>query len=201
MSVNLSARQFTDPDLVAKVAAALADAGVEPHTLWLEITESVVMDETNATLEILRSLRQLGAQLMVDDFGTGYSSLVYLKRFPVDALKIDRGFVDGLGVDIEDEAIVRAVIGLAEALGLQVVAEGVETARQLDQLRRLRCGMAQGFLFSPPVPAEVATELLTRPPVDSRRWHFDGVGRSSPSPCSPSPAPGTTGRLGSPATR
>jgi diguanylate cyclase (GGDEF)-like protein len=201
MSVNLSARQFTDPDLVAKVATALADAGVEPHTLWLEITESVVMDETNATLEILRSLRQLGARLMVDDFGTGYSSLVYLKRFPVDALKIDRGFVDGLGVDIEDEAIVRAVIGLAEALGLQVVAEGVETARQLDQLRRLRCGMAQGFLFSPPVPAEVATELLTRPPVDSRRWHLDGVGRSSPSPCSPPPAPGTTGRLGSPATR
>lgn len=201
MSVNLSARQFTDPDLVATVAAALAESGVEPHTLWLEITESVVMDETNATLEILRSLRQLGARLMVDDFGTGYSSLVYLKRFPVDALKIDRGFVDGLGVDVEDEAIVRAVVGLAEALGLQVVAEGVETPRQLDQLRRLRCGMAQGYLFSPPVPAEVATELLTHPPIESRRWYLDGAGRSSPSPSSPSPAPEDGGMPRSPAIR
>lgn len=202
MSVNLSARQFTDPDLVETVAAALGDAGVAPQTLWLEITESVVMDETNATLDILRSLRRLGTRLMVDDFGTGYSSLVYLKRFPVDALKIDRDFVDGLGVDVEDDAIVRAVIGLADALGLLVVAEGVETTRQLDQLRRLRCAMAQGFLFARPLTAAAATELVVSSSIDSRRWHLDGVGRppSWSSPSSSVPAPTGAGTANVPPT-
>jgi len=163
ISVNLSARQFTDDDLLPTTRRALESSGLEPNRLWLEITESVVMDETETTLGILTSLRDLGVRLMVDDFGTGYSSLVYLKRFPVHALKVDREFVDGLGTDHEDEVIVTAVVRLAEALGLDVIAEGVETERQLDGLKRLGCRLAQGYLFARPCPAEVAEqELMAR---------------------------------------
>ncbi|HET7486922.1 MAG TPA: EAL domain-containing protein [Acidimicrobiales bacterium] len=155
MGVNLSARQFTDPDIVSDVAAALEHAGIAPGALSLEITESVLMEEAEATAETLRGLKDLGVCLSIDDFGTGYSSLSYLKRFPVDVLKIDRSFVDGLGVDPDDHAIVAAVVGLAHSLGLEVVGEGVETALQLDELRRLGCDAAQGYLIARPQPSPV----------------------------------------------
>lgn len=154
VTVNLSARQFGDPDLVGVVAGALRASGLPGEALWLEITESVLMEEAEATAETLRALKALGVHLSVDDFGTGYSSLSYLKRFPVDALKIDRSFVDGLASDPEDEAIVTAVISLAQALNLEVVAEGVEEPAQLRKLHRLGCDAVQGYLFGPPRPPE-----------------------------------------------
>ena len=154
VGVNLSARQFTDPDIVTIVAEALARAGIPPTSLSLEITESVLMEEVETTAETLRALKDLGVGLSIDDFGTGYSSLSYLKRFPVDTLKIDRSFVDGLGVDPEDHAIVDAVVSLAHALGLVVVGEGVETQAQIQELRRLGCDAAQGYLIGRPVAAD-----------------------------------------------
>src|SRR5205823_14688552 len=123
-------------------------------------TESVLMETTPSTIDLLHRLRELGVRLAIDDFGTGYSSLGYLKRVQVDALKVDRSFVQGLGADPEDSAIVGAVISLADALGLSAVAEGVETPSQLEQLRRLGCAMAQGYLFAPPQRAEAVTERL-----------------------------------------
>ena len=160
MSVNLSARQLDEPDLAHMIATALEDAAVPASTLTLEITESVVMRDVLRNVEHLRALREIGVHLSIDDFGTGYSSLVYLKRLPVTTLKIDREFVDGLGQDPHDSAIVAAVIALAQALELDVVAEGVETPRQLAELRRLGCHAAQGFLFARPVPAEEAEQWV-----------------------------------------
>jgi diguanylate cyclase (GGDEF)-like protein len=154
VTVNLSARQFADPDLIDAVAEALARAGLPTGALCLEITESVLMEEVEATAETLRALKRLGVHLAVDDFGTGYSSLSYLKRFPVDLLKIDRSFVDGLGTDPEDGAIVLAIVSLARALRLDVVAEGVEYFHQLEALHRLGCDAVQGFLLGRPGPAD-----------------------------------------------
>jgi len=151
--VNLSARQIAQPDLVNLVVEALAKGGIESSSLCLEITETALMADPAAGLKVLQDLRSLGVELAIDDFGTGYSSLSYLKRFPVDVLKIDRSFVDGLGDDPEDTAIVTAIISLGRALGLRVVAEGVETERQLAELRRLGCDRAQGFMFARPGPA------------------------------------------------
>ena len=155
MAVNLSALQLDDPALPALVARVLAETGLDPARLNLEITETVLMGDTQANIEILRALKAVGVSLSVDDFGTGYSSLNYLKRFPVDVLKVDRSFVQGLPEDREDAAIVAAVIALAHALGLTVVAEGVETAEQREALRAGGCELAQGYLFSRPVPAEM----------------------------------------------
>ena len=154
VSVNLSACQFADGDLVATVAAALEESGLDPDALWLEITESVVMDGVESTIETLRALKGLGVHLSIDDFGTGYSSLSYLKRFPIDVLKIDRSFVDGFGTDPEDEAIVTAVVRLAQALGLETVAEGIENTRQLVGLSELGCGAGQGYYFSRPLSGD-----------------------------------------------
>jgi EAL domain-containing protein (putative c-di-GMP-specific phosphodiesterase class I) len=153
MNVNLSARQFQQPELVTEVASILADTGLDPCGLVLEITESVVMDDAAANSVVLQELKGLGVHLAIDDFGTGYSSLSYLKRFPIDVLKIDKAFVDGLGQDAEATAIVEAVITLAHALGMEVVAEGVETAVQVDQLCRLECDVGQGYYFAKPLPA------------------------------------------------
>ncbi|MBK9178560.1 MAG: EAL domain-containing protein [Acidimicrobiales bacterium] len=161
MAVNLSARQFADPDLVDTVAAALLAAGLPPEGLWLEITESVLVEEAEA-VSTFRALKDLGVHLVVDDFGTGFSSLGYLRRFPVDVLKIDRTFVEGLDSSAEDRAIVSAVLALAGALGLAVIAEGVETAAQRDQLDRLGCHAMQGLLFGPAVPAAELGGLLAR---------------------------------------
>jgi diguanylate cyclase (GGDEF)-like protein/PAS domain S-box-containing protein len=155
MAVNLSARQLGDADLVDIVAEALAQSGVPAHLLWLEITETALMADVKAATVRLRELRNLGLHLAVDDFGTGYSSLTYLKRFPVEAIKVDRSFVSGLGIDAEDTTIVEAVVKLGHSLGLQVVAEGVETPLQLSRLREIGCEHAQGYLFGRPRPAEL----------------------------------------------
>ncbi|QIN78224.1 EAL domain-containing protein [Rubrobacter marinus] len=160
MSVNLSAAQFKRPDLGASVAKVLDDTGLDPRDLILEITESMVVEDVTAALVTLRELKALGVKIAVDDFGTGYSSLSYLKRFPVDYLKIDRSFVEGLGRDPKDEGIVSASIELAHALGLEAIAEGVETASQLERLRVLGCGLAQGFFFQKPFPRDTASESL-----------------------------------------
>lgn len=162
LAVNLSARQLTHPGLVSEVAAAIDSAGADAEHMSLEITESVLLDDLDGTLRVLNALRELGVHIVIDDFGTGYSSLRYLKRLPVDVLKIDRSFVKGLGHDPEDTAIVRAVIELAHALDLIVVAEGVEEPAQLRELERFGCDLAQGFLFARPEPPEVVDGLLSR---------------------------------------
>jgi len=153
VEVNLSARQVDDPEIVATVEHILSETGLSPSDLTLEITESALMNDAASALGVLRALKDLGVTLAIDDFGTGYSSLSYLQRFPLDILKIDKTFVDELGTAPEGSEIIAAVIKLAHALGLQVIAEGVESERQLEELERLDCDCAQGYLFSRPVPA------------------------------------------------
>jgi diguanylate cyclase (GGDEF)-like protein/PAS domain S-box-containing protein len=159
--VNLSARQLTAANLAVLVRTVLDASGLSPDRLCLEITESVLMEDAPAVIEALRRLKNIGVVLAIDDFGTGYSSLSYLRRFPVDVLKVDQTFVDGLGPDPEDSAIVAAIVNLADTLELEAIAEGVETAEQLERLRTLGCGAAQGFLFSHPKPAPDITPVLT----------------------------------------
>ena len=161
LAVNLSARQLRDPNLAATVRQALARYGVSPWELCLELTESSFMEDVESHGRTLAELRAFGVQLAIDDFGTGYSSLTYLQRFPVTILKIDRSFVRGLGRDASDEAIVESVIHLAHALGLRVVAEGVETPDQLAALHRLGCDVAQGYYLGRPVPAAEIDGLLS----------------------------------------
>jgi diguanylate cyclase (GGDEF)-like protein len=160
MSVNLSAKQFQNPNLVQEISQALAESGLAAGSLKLEITESVVMQDAPATLAKLKDLKDLGIRLAIDDFGTGYSSLGYLKRFPVDTIKIDRSFVKGLSKDGNDNAIVRAVITVAKTLNMDVTAEGVETEQQRIELKALGCDRAQGFLFARPAAAEHVGPLL-----------------------------------------
>jgi diguanylate cyclase (GGDEF)-like protein/PAS domain S-box-containing protein len=154
VAVNLSARQMSAADLTRLVLTALNESGLEPGLLCLEITESVLMEDVTASRNVLQSLKELGVRLGIDDFGTGYSSLLYLRRFPVDVLKVDRSFVSGLGENSEDGAIVSGVLGLAHALGVGAIAEGVEQPEQADRLAALGCELAQGFLWSKPLPAE-----------------------------------------------
>jgi diguanylate cyclase (GGDEF)-like protein len=161
IAVNLSACQVRDSDLLADVDIILADTGLPRHLLELEITEGVLMDNVEATLELMQQLNQRGIQLSVDDFGTGYSSLSYLKRFPIDQLKIDRSFIHD--VPGEGEAIASAIIAMAHSLRLAVVAEGVENAAQLEFLRRIGCDTAQGYYFSRPLPAPQLEQWLQRP--------------------------------------
>jgi Amt family ammonium transporter len=160
MSVNLSGGQLGQPDLNDMIVAALRDADLRPEHLQLEMTESVLMDDASATITILEKLKGLGVALGVDDFGTGYSSLAYLRRFPVDVLKIDRAFVDGLGKDVEDMAIVAAIASLADTLGFSTIAEGVETELQRQALMALGCSRAQGYLFARPMWASAAEAAL-----------------------------------------
>ncbi len=155
VSVNVSTKQLVDDAFLDVVGEALAETGVDADSLWLEITETTLMQDTKAAAMALRALRGLGLHLSVDDFGTGYSSLTYLKQFPVEAIKIDRSFVLGLGLESADTSIVEAVIGLGHSLGLTVVAEGIETALQLNQLRRLGCDRGQGYLFGRPRTARI----------------------------------------------
>ncbi|HUQ26269.1 MAG TPA: EAL domain-containing protein [Burkholderiales bacterium] len=158
VAVNLSPRQFNDPNLPRIVAAALKETGLPPRLLELEITESLAMRETDATLSTLKKLKELGVSIAIDDFGTGYSSLAYLKRFPVDKLKIDRSFVAELPDDREQCAIVSAIVALAHALNVRVVAEGVETVPQRDFLVRCGCDFVQGYLTGRPLDADLATK-------------------------------------------
>ena len=171
VAINLSARQLVHPDLADRVAEVIEHTGVQPASLCFEITESVLMDDAETVLDVISRVRALGVQFAIDDFGTGYSSLGYLKRFPVDSVKVDRSFVSGLGTDPGDAAIVSAVIGLAHALGLRVTAEGVETEEQLMALIDLDCDEAQGYFFSPPQPASDLRGLIAR----TRTWRPPGA--------------------------
>ena len=162
ISVNLSARQFQSPRLVEEVERVLRMTGLMPERLKLELTESAVMADPEAAVATLGQLKGLGVGLAIDDFGTGYSSLAYLRRLPVDSLKVDKRFVAGLGRDNGDTAIVEAVVGLARTLGLGVVAEGVETAAHVAHLRELGCAFGQGYHFGPPQPVAAVESLLTK---------------------------------------
>jgi diguanylate cyclase (GGDEF)-like protein len=155
LAVNVSTQQLNDGRLFEVVADALDETGIDADSLWLEITETALMSDTDAAGRALRDLRTLGLHLSVDDFGTGYSSLTYLKRFPVEAIKIDQSFVRGLGLEADDTSIVEAVVRLGHSLGLAVVAEGVESPLQLQRLRELGCDRAQGYLFGRPRPADI----------------------------------------------
>lgn len=157
VSVNVSTRQLADDDLYDVVAEALQRSGLAPGRLTLEVTETAVMEDAEHAVRVLRRLKSLGVAIAVDDFGTGYSSLVYLKRLPVDKLKIDRSFIDRLPEDAEDTAIVSSVVSLAQAVGLEVIAEGVETDAQWEALSALGCDFGQGFLWGHPLPAREAT--------------------------------------------
>ncbi len=153
ISVNVSALQLADPGFVNQVSRALDTSGINPDRLWLEITESTLMRDADDAVLVLHTLRELGIHFEIDDFGTGYSSLSYLKRFPVETLKIDRSFVEDLDQRAENAAIVRAIIGLGESLGLSVIGEGVEKPGQADKLKALGCFLAQGYLYGVPLPA------------------------------------------------
>ncbi len=160
VAVNLSARQFGQPGLPAAIAAVLAASGLAPACLELELTESLLMSDVALAVELLQQLKALGLTLSIDDFGTGYSSLSYLRSFPIDVLKIDRSFVSDIGANGDEAAIVVSIIALAHNLKLRVVAEGVESAQQLDYLWRNGCDQMQGFHFSPPVPAAEFEQML-----------------------------------------
>ncbi|GAA1787550.1 EAL domain-containing protein [Planosporangium flavigriseum] len=160
MSVNLSARQFQAPGLIDDVAAAIADTGIPAANLTLELTETLLMRDTAATVEALAALKTLGVKLAVDDFGTGYSALSYLRRFPVDVLKIDKSFVDGIVTNQEDAALARTIVELGRTLNLLTLAEGIESSAQSSQLETLGCTYGQGFLFARPTePCEVEALL------------------------------------------
>jgi EAL domain-containing protein (putative c-di-GMP-specific phosphodiesterase class I) len=162
VSVNLSPRQFQQPDLSESIARVLTETGLDPGCLILEITETVLMKESHAAGATLQRLRNLGVSIAIDDFGTAYSSLARLKHWPVDTLKVDRSFVAGLGEDEDDEVLVSGILSMAFGLGLTVVAEGVETSKQLASLRAIGCSRAQGFYFSRPLPSEEVASLLER---------------------------------------
>jgi EAL domain-containing protein (putative c-di-GMP-specific phosphodiesterase class I) len=160
LNVNLSARQLRHTNIVADIADALDDSGLLPSRLILEITESVLMIDTTATLNRLFQLKSLGVRLAIDDFGTGYSSFAYLRRFPVDIIKIDKSFVDGVANEPTASALVDAMIRIGKTLRLETVAEGIERTEQADCLRTLKCDIGQGYLFSRPLPSDAITTLL-----------------------------------------
>jgi EAL domain-containing protein (putative c-di-GMP-specific phosphodiesterase class I) len=160
VSVNVSARQFQDEALVADVARALARAKLDPDRLRIEMTESTLMQDLELTLLTLTALKAYGVRFAIDDFGTGYSSLAYLKRFPVDSLKIDRSFIAEIEHSHEDRALVRSIIAAGKALHLTVTAEGIERDAQLAELHAMSCDRGQGYLFARPVPPDEMGRLL-----------------------------------------
>jgi EAL domain-containing protein (putative c-di-GMP-specific phosphodiesterase class I) len=169
VAVNLSVRQVLAPDIAGVIEGVLTRTGLRPQDLCLELTESVFMEDVDYFGRTLAGLKALGVDLAIDDFGTGYSSLSYLKRFPFDAVKVDRAFVDGLGTDPSDTALVAAIVAMAGALDLHVTAEGVETHEQLSELKKLHVPRAQGFYLARPMPADAITRL-----VDAQHhWHID----------------------------
>jgi diguanylate cyclase (GGDEF)-like protein len=167
ISVNMSPRQFMDPNLIAIVDSALRDAGAPGSSLQLEITETMMMGDAERAIAALVEIRRRGVSVAIDDFGAGYSSMSLMKKLPIDTLKIDRSFIRDLPLDVEDKAIVRAIIRMGKALGLRLVAEGVETEAQAEFLRRNHCDELQGFLFSRPLPADAAAALLAAGPPRS----------------------------------
>ncbi|MGH8866854.1 MAG: EAL domain-containing protein, partial [Actinomycetes bacterium] len=169
-AVNVSGRQLVaGAGLVESVKAALDEYGPDPENLILEVTESALLEDAEAALRVVKELKRLGVGIAIDDFGTGYSSLLYLKRFPVDLLKVDRTFVSGLGQSQEDTAITRSIIDLAHSFGISAVAEGIETRAQLDVLRSMGCTYGQGFLWSPGLPpAELGNTFTPNHPARHR---------------------------------
>ena len=162
IAVNLSARQFFDVGMVEKIKSAVAAAGINPHLLELEITESAMMHDIDRAVQILGQLKEAGMTISLDDFGTGYSSLTYLKKFPIDILKIDQSFIRDADLEGNDGAIISAILAMCLQLGIQVVAEGVETKESLDFLKERNCHLAQGYFFSRPLPVEEFGKLLDR---------------------------------------
>ena len=161
VTVNLSARQVADDDIVDQVRSALESSGLDPHRLVLEITETALMRDAENAAAVLAELKASGLRIAIDDFGTGYSSLAYLRRFPIDMLKVAREFVDGLGRDAHDDVITRAIVELANTLGLLTVAEGIETTQQSETVAALGCDLAQGYLFSQPIEADAVSTVLS----------------------------------------
>jgi EAL domain-containing protein (putative c-di-GMP-specific phosphodiesterase class I) len=182
ITVNLSSKQFSQTQLISTFAAILEETGIRPQSVKLEITESVVMENIDTATDMLRQLRSLGVQLAIDDFGTGYSSLSYLHRFPIDTLKIDRSFVTRMANNPENVEIVRTIVMLAQVLGMDVVAEGVETKEQLKLLRDLRCEYGQGYYFSRPSHPSDAEKIIVETNEKVRRVHM-------PEKAPPPPAP------------
>ena len=175
VAVNVSPRQF-ESGLAVTFGEIIARSGIDPATICLEVTEGTVMADAVSAIETLRQLKALGPTISIDDFGTGFSSLAYLKKFPLDELKVDKSFVDGLGADPEDTAIVAAVMGMAHALGLRVVAEGVETADQAARLRQLGCDQAQGYYFGRPGTSGDVDELLHAEAAARQKQHGGTAG-------------------------
>ena len=159
------ARQFGDPDLLGSIATAVRDSSIETSTLRLEMTESAIVSSEQSVAAKLWQLRSLKVGIALDDFGTGYSALSYLRHFPIDVLKIDRSFIRGLTAGGQDAAIVRTVIDLARSLGMETVAEGVETQDQLELLREMGCGAGQGYLFAKALSADEAARMIEAAPV------------------------------------
>ena len=164
MAVNLSAVQLENRALADTVSAALRGSGLDPACLSLELTETATVDDSENLAEVLRALKAVGVRLVLDDFGTGYSSLAYLTKLPLDALKVDRSFIRGLGTDPRDTAVTEAIVAMSHALSLEVVGEGAETPLQVAELTRVGCDLVQGYHFSPPVPATVITYMLEKGP-------------------------------------
>lgn len=160
IAVNLSRRQFRDKNLMPMVQSVIEETGISPNSLELEIKEEIAIEDINYTMQTILDLRQKGVLFSLDDFGTGYSSLSYLKHLPLDSLKLDKSFVDSITEDTDSRAIISTLISLARALGINVIAEGVESGSQEDFLKDARCNQAQGFLYSEPVPAKAAGRLL-----------------------------------------
>ena len=185
MAVNLSPRQFADEHLLHDIDEALLASGMSPVLLQLEVTESMVMRNVSRAIKVLDAIQSRGIRLAIDDFGTGYSSMSLMKQFPIDTIKIDRSFVRDLPNDSEDQAIAQAIISMGKALGMTVVAEGVETVEQETFLRDHACDEMQGFLFSKPLPARQMAELLRAIAAGSRRTRHDRRR------CSLKPAPPT----------
>ena len=171
MSVNLSGVQLRQPDLVEQIEQTLHEAGLQGRHLALELTEGIAMENPDAVTTLFMRLRAMGVRISIDDFGTGYSSLAYLRQFPVDTLKIDRSFIQGVERDSDREAIVASTMAMAQRLGLHVIAEGVETSEQVSILRSLQCDCAQGYLFAEPLPSDAAADLLKNglPPFEHER--------------------------------
>jgi EAL domain-containing protein (putative c-di-GMP-specific phosphodiesterase class I) len=160
MAVNLSPRQFADEHLLHDVDEALLASSMSPVLLQLEVTESMVMRNVSRAVRVLDAIQNRGIRLAIDDFGTGYSSMSLMKQFPIDTIKVDRSFVRDLAHDTEDQAIAQAIISMGKALGMTVIAEGVETVEQQEFLRQHACDEMQGYLFSKPLPARELAELL-----------------------------------------
>jgi len=167
LAVNVSAVELRSKDFVARVAAILAESGIDPPSLELEITETFIMQDSKATAGVLNALKALGVTLALDDFGTGYSSLSYMRRFPIDTLKIDRSFVRDISTDADDAGVVSAIINMGKSLHMRVVAEGVETREQLKFLKENHCAEAQGYYLNRPMKADRLASLLCQASADA----------------------------------